>query len=234
MQSRADWIGKPVTWLRSLTWVICSVIVGLAIAPLIILAFSDKGFELHNENWFTEILQIMETATNNVVLVGAAVFFLLTVETRYKRQRALKALHELRSIAHVIDMHQLTKDPHRIMSGAAYQRTGGSPKLEMTQFMLRRYLDYCSEMLSLTGKIAAVYAQEFDDGVAMAGAAELETLTTGLSRKIWQKIAMLHTIEADRDDAIGSVPVVGGSNRLEKSKGNDSDEENRAGGQDSV
>ena len=28
--------------------------------------------------------------------------------------RALKAIHELRSIAHIIDMHQLTKDPERI------------------------------------------------------------------------------------------------------------------------
>ena len=54
-------------------------------------------------------------------------------------------------------------------------------------------------MLSLTGKIAAVYAQEFDDQGAITGASELETLTTGLSRKIWQKIAMLHTIEEESE-----------------------------------
>lgn len=199
MQARADWIGKPVNWLRFLTWAICLIIVGVAIAPLVFLAFSENGFELHDENWFTEVLQFMETATNNVVLIGAAIFFLLTAETRYKRQRALKALHELRSIAHVIDMHQLTKDPHRITGKKVFRSTEGSPKLEMTQFLLRRYLDYCSEMLSLTGKIAAVYAQEFDDQGAITGASELETLTTGLSRKIWQKIAMLHTIEEESE-----------------------------------
>ena len=33
----------------------------------------------------------------------------------------------------------------------------------MTPFQLSRYLNYCSEMLSLTGKIAAVYIQRFDD-----------------------------------------------------------------------
>ena len=205
MQVRAEWIGKPVKWLRFVTWAICSLIIGLAIAPLVYLAFSDNAVELH-ENWFTEILQIMESATNNVVLIGAAIFFLLTLETRYRRQRALKALHELRSIAHVIDMHQLTKDPHRITDKHNYLSTSGSPKLEMTQFKLRRYLDYCSEMLSLTGKIAAVYAQEFDDEVALAGASELETLTTGLSQKIWQKIAMLHTIESGSAPSIVPVP----------------------------
>ena len=91
-------------------------------------------------------------------------------------------------------MHQLTKDPHRIVNKKIFDSTTLSPKLEMTSFQLRRYLDYCSEMLSLTGKIAAVYVQEFDDGVALASVSELETLTTGLSSKIWQKIAIVHAV----------------------------------------
>lgn len=72
----------------------------------------------------------------------------------------------------------------------------------MTEFELRRYLDYCVEMLSLTGKVAAVYVQEFDDGVAMASASEVETLTTGLSRKIWQKIAILHTVGTEERGSV--------------------------------
>ena len=63
----------------------------------------------------------------------------------------------------------------------------------MTSFQLRRYLDYCSEMLSLTGKIAAVYVQQFDDEVALGSASELETLASGLSNKIWQKILILES-----------------------------------------
>jgi len=62
----------------------------------------------------------------------------------------------------------------------------------MSRFELQRYLDYCSEMLSLVGKVAAIYAQSFDDGVALASANEVESLTTGLSRKIWQKIMVLN------------------------------------------
>ena len=40
--------------------------------------------------------------------------FLVTLEVRLKRRRALAAIHELRAMAHIIDMHQLTKDPDRI------------------------------------------------------------------------------------------------------------------------
>jgi hypothetical protein len=194
MQARADWISKPVTWLRALTWLVCVIVVVLALVPFYLLTTGDD-FHFEADNNFSEWITLMEAGINDVVLIGAAIFFLLTVETRYKRQRALKAMHELRSIAHVIDMHQLTKDPHRITGRDGYTKTKRSPKFEMNQFELRRYLDYCSELLSLTGKIAAVYVQEFDDGVAMAVASELETLTTGLSRKIWQKIAILHTVE---------------------------------------
>ena len=61
----------------------------------------------------------------------------------------------------------------------------------MSAFELNRYLDYCSEMLSLTGKIAALYVQHFDDSDAVAAVSEVEQLTTGLSRKIWQKIMIL-------------------------------------------
>jgi hypothetical protein len=54
-----------------------------------------------------------------------AIYFLLTVESRVKRRTALRALHELRSIAHVIDMHQLTKDPEQLLSPA--MSTASSP-----------------------------------------------------------------------------------------------------------
>ena len=202
MEARADWIGKPVTWLRILTWAICVLIVVVAAIPFFYL---QAGNGLEVKEWsFEDVVTLTEAGINDVVLIGAAIFFLLTFETRYKRQRALKALHELRSIAHVIDMHQLTKDPHRLTCNAPYPKTGQSPTLDMSQFQLRRYLDYCSEMLSLTGKIAAVYVQEFDDGVAMASASELETLTTGLSRKIWQKISILHTVQGE--DTPAAIP----------------------------
>jgi len=103
----------------------------------------------------------------------------------------LAALHELRSLAHVVDMHQLTKDPDRFRPDVVL--TASSPARQMSQFELSRYLDYCSEMLSLIGKIAALYAQDFDDPSVLAAVNEIESLTTGLSRKIWQKLMIVYS-----------------------------------------
>lgn len=46
--------------------------------------------------------------------------------------------------------------------------TASSPKQTLSGPELIRYLDYCSEMLSLIGKLAALYVQKFDDPVALA------------------------------------------------------------------
>jgi hypothetical protein len=40
-----------------------------------------------------------------------------------------------------------------------------------------------------------LYVQYFDDPVVLATVNEIETLTTGLSRKIWQKIMIIHQLE---------------------------------------
>jgi len=56
---------------------------------------------------------------------------------------------------------------------------------------LTRYLDYCSEMLALVSKIAALFAQNIEDPVVLAAVNDLESLTQGLSGKIWQKIMIL-------------------------------------------
>ena len=136
-----------------------------------------------------QFIQVLEAGINDVVLIGAAIFFLATAETRIKRRRALRALHELRAIAHIIDMHQLTKDPERATGQGT--PTESSPERPLSKLELGRYLDYCSEMLSLTGKVAALYVQTFDDGVALQAVNEIEDLTTGLSQKIWQKMMIL-------------------------------------------
>jgi hypothetical protein len=139
-----------------------------------------------------QFIQVLESGINDVVLMGAGIFFLVTLETRIKRRRALAALRELRAVAHIIDMHQLTKDPEWVM--ARGQESAVLPPRQMTRFELSRYLDYCSEMLSITGKIAALYIQSFDDAVALAAVNEVENLTTGLARKIWQKIMILYAM----------------------------------------
>lgn len=147
-------------------------------------------------------LQGIDSGFNLVILMGALLVFLYSLEERTKRKRALAALHELRSIVHVIDMHQLTKDP--AWRTAVTQATASSPRRTLTPFELSRYLDYCSEMLSLSAKVAALYAQSFPDAVVVDAVSDIERLTTNLSQKIWQKIMILDSQMAAA--ANGDVP----------------------------
>ncbi len=121
--------------------------------------------------------------------------YLWSLETRWRRRKALQKLHEQRSIAHVIDTHQLRKDPDRIKRKGV--DTSSSPRQDLTPFELGRYFDYCSEMLSMVAKIGALYVQGYEDPIAVNAVDELETLTTGLSRKIWQKIMVLDQLTDD-------------------------------------
>jgi hypothetical protein len=183
---RSKWIGKPIRPIR---------VAGYAMAALLVVSFvgfvayglqsSDSG-----EIGFIELVQAIEAGLNDIIFFAVAIYFLVSLETRIKRRRALAAVHELRSLSHIIDMHQLTKDPERIVRD--WSGTENSPQQKMTPLQLNRYLDYCSEMLSLTGKIASLYVQHFDDASAVAAVSEVEQLSTGLSRKIWQKIMILH------------------------------------------
>jgi hypothetical protein len=137
------------------------------------------------------VLQGVEAAANLIVLMGAGVFFLTRIEERLKRRAAMRALHELRSIVHVIDMHQLTKDPSATVSVAG--NTPSSPARTLSRYEVTRYLDYSSEMLSLTSKVAVLFAQGFPDPAVVEAVSDIERIAAGLSQKIWQKIIILES-----------------------------------------
>ena len=184
-QKRSAWIAKPHKSLRLTIGVLVAIIVAALVFVVANSTLPRNGFDL------VVLVQVSEAGINVSILLSAAILFLVTAEARIKRARALKAIHELRALAHVIDMHQLTKDPERLLAGGI--ETPSSPKQNLSASQLIRYLDYCSEMLSLIGKLAALYVQKFDDPVALGAVNEVEELTTGLSRKIWQKIMILNT-----------------------------------------
>ncbi len=161
------------------------VLVGLA--GLVLVAGFVRGLQASTELF--GMMQGIDAGVNLLILVGAALVFLVTLEGRIKRRMALSHLHELRSIVHVVDMHQLTKDPS-IMLGQGHP-TSHSPQRAMTPFELTRYLDYCSELLSLAAKIAALYAQSSTDPQVIEVVNDIERLTTNLSAKIWQKITLV-------------------------------------------
>ena len=173
---RAALLARPNLWLRLASAAV--IVLGITVLGYVATMIEVRG---ESENLFG-VLQGIEALMNTMIIVGAAVIFLVTLESRWKRHEALRDLHELRSIIHVIDMHQLTKDP------IAGNVTSSSPRRTMTPFELTRYLDYCSEMLSLAAKVAALYAQSSKDPAVIAASSDLGQLTSNLSQKIWQKI----------------------------------------------
>ena len=118
-------------------------------------------------------------------------FFLITWETRLKRRRALDAVHELRALAHIIDMHQLTKDPELVCQPQPADDRSSPPR-DMTRLRARplpRLLQ--RDALDRVSKIGGALRAELPRRHALAAVDEVESLTTGLSRKIWQKIMIL-------------------------------------------
>ena len=120
--ARVTDLRRPNVPLRIATWALIAIIVFVAAEALLHLRLAFRWEE------FAGFLQSSQ-AIQNVVFLGLAVLFLANVETRIKRRRALAALHELRSIAHIVDMHQLTKDPDQFLAQGT-----------MTRFELSRYL----------------------------------------------------------------------------------------------
>jgi hypothetical protein len=178
---------KPALLLRAAAGFSALLILVLAAAPFYLmrsLPFDALGSA-------TALVQAVEAATQDLIFLAIAIYFLVTIEGRVKRRAALVELHRLRSVVHVVDMHQLTKDPEHLHSPG--MATASSPQRRLTRFELARYLDYCSELLAITSKLAALHAQHLRDPVVLAAVSDIEVLSSNLSNKIWQKIVILDT-----------------------------------------
>lgn len=181
------WLARPNLLLRAGVSAVGAVLLVTGVAAV-------RRIHLRTETpGVAEFLQGLEAGINNLVFLSVAVWFLGGLEKRWKRRRAQASLHTLRSLAHIVDMHQLTKDPERV-TGRGRQDTESSPRSLMTPFELVRYLDYCTEMLALVSKAAALHLQHFDDAETRSTVEDIEDLTLGLSQQIWQKIMILDRV----------------------------------------
>lgn len=206
--ARIEWIQRPHLGLRCAAAILSLALVSVVAGMLVHI----HQFRLGD---YGNFIQALDASISSVVFMGAAILFLLSWENRIKRHRALRALHELRALAHIVDMHQLTKDPENYFGRG---RRPESTRRQMTPFELNRYLDYCSDALALISKIAALHVQDFQDPVLLDAVDDLEDLTSGLSRKIWQKIAMLENLTRSLPD--GGVAGDSDDSRLRDTKVN--------------
>ena len=175
--------------LRVLRWTAraASVLVALGMALVLVVAARDADLSgsVRSVDW----VALVESTIQTLVFGGLTLLFLNALPDRLERRHLLRRLHRLRSLAHVIDMHQLTKDPERLRSD--FKPTDATVAVDLTRAEMQHYLGYCSELLALVGKVAALCAEDSQDGLILETVSDIENLTNGMSRKIWQKISLL-------------------------------------------
>lgn len=185
LATEAEKLKAPIWWLR--------IIIGLVfLAGALVFLFVGTILpidRISGSGDIVESVQGIEASLNTIILAVLGFLALIRAEERIKRKQVFRQLHGLRSLIHVIDMHQLTKDP-AVLSGN-FRPTPSSPERMTDAGGLSRYLDYCSEMLSITGKLAALFAQSVNDEVVIEAVNDVEELGSNLSRKVWQKIMIL-------------------------------------------
>lgn len=181
--------GQSRDRLRRTTLVARGVGIVIVAATVVALGFSLRGAVIDGLARTVDWVPLVESAVNDLVFAAIAVVFLWAFPERLERRTLLRLLHRLRSLAHVIDMHQLSKDPEQL--SPSYTPTAQSILHGLDAEQLHHYLTYCSEMLSLTAKTSALCGEHSTDGVVLETISYIETLTTELSSRIWQKISLL-------------------------------------------
>jgi hypothetical protein len=201
-------IRRPNLFLRAGVAVLIAGLAALVVRIALELRWSPDHFREG-----PSLVQFTDSSLTSIVFLSAGIAFLVTLERRRKRTRALKAFHELRAMAHIIDLHQLRKDPERFFELKPEEAPASRVLLPPEE--MAHYLDHCSELLSVISKIAALYVQDFPDSAALDAADQIETLTTGLSRKIWQKISLMERLVRRQADEFSPDAIEAGQASLQ-------------------
>ena len=83
--ARAEWISKPLLPLRIGIGALMVLLIAVVFVALITLNIT-KMWES-----FADFVQAVEAGINDIVFIGIAIFFMVTLEARIKRKRMLKA-----------------------------------------------------------------------------------------------------------------------------------------------
>jgi HAMP domain-containing protein len=183
---RLNWPYRSGLGVKLLVWPgVLTALVGLAYG----LSWLNLKVEVNSA---VDFVQGLDALLGILVMLGAASWFFLTLGSRLVRSKLTKAVQELRALAHTVDLVQLDKDPDRL-NWKSSEITALSPSLGKanTAFLLGRYLDYCAELLSLIGKIGALYSEQVTDTTVLGELAELEKLTNQYRDNIGTKMSLI-------------------------------------------
>ena len=101
---------RAVMWVSRVLIAVVLVTVVLTVGAAVRDAIGAQG-ALHAFEW----LPVLDSGISDLVFAGIAIWFLLSLAGRLVRNELLRRLHRLRSLAHIIDMHQMSKDPAALL-----------------------------------------------------------------------------------------------------------------------
>ncbi len=174
-------IKKPRLLLRFIVGLLVLLVLSGPLIFSLVLSFSEEVTNLG------DFLEATDAGLHMLLVLAGGIVFLIGMENRGRRNDALEALAEFRSLAHLVDLHQINKDPGLDLMVAPEHDT----RTVRTDHELAIYLDLSGDLLSIVGKLAAYYAQNLSDRVVLDAVNEIETLTSSLSNKLWLKILVL-------------------------------------------
>ncbi len=127
----------------------------------------------------TEVFEATDAGFNLLALLAGGTWFLVTLEARIKRKRALESIEELREFIHVIDVTQLyyTPDLYKLEPAPSH----GALKFD------HHYLLFCTQMLAVIGNLAPLYTRGAAGDSILRAVSDVEMLANAITAKLQSK-----------------------------------------------
>ena len=181
-----------IPWLRMFALAATLVAGAVGVALSIIVVVFAVQIVSGSDTTSAEKLPALQAGVGLIIVLGGAVISLWAHERRGRRRRLLTTLHQVRALAHRVDLLQLTKPTeHYVVEGPS---TDASPEQQMSDFEFSRFLIYCRTLLSWLGKIAALHASNITDPVVLSAVDDVGALTARLQQNIGQRLLLLRAI----------------------------------------
>ncbi len=131
--ARVAEIKKPRLGLRILIGIMVLLVISGPLVCSVVLSFRDDMTNLG------DFLQATDAGLHMILVLAGGIVFLVGMENRMRRNQALEALSEFRSLAHLVDLHQINKDPvsmmapNQTMTAAPSAVITNSPSISITR-----------------------------------------------------------------------------------------------------
>jgi hypothetical protein len=138
----------------------------------------------------TEVFEATDAGFNLLVILAGALWFLITLESRLKRKRALGSIEELREFIHVIDLTQLYYTPELYKPDDTISQNAWG--FDYT------YLLFCTQMIRVISNLAALYTRGAADDSVLRAASDVEMLTNAVTSKLLSKVETVRRSSASK------------------------------------